>query len=138
MEFDKLHDCPVMDTIHAIGGKWKPRILWHLRNGAATFGELSRAVGISEKVLLENLRALQRDGLISRRPFKEGSVEFVEYQYTDYGRTLVIGAFCIRQDQLECADAWREVRRNPMLNPYPACALLTLRLNKSPSAGLSS
>ena len=89
MEFDKLNDCPVMDTIQAIGGKWKPRILWHLRSGAATFGELRRVVGLSEKVLHENLRALQRDGLISRTPFKEGSVEFVEYDYTDYGRTLV-------------------------------------------------
>ncbi|WEZ85610.1 helix-turn-helix domain-containing protein (plasmid) [Rhizobium sp. 32-5/1] len=89
MELDKMQDCPVMDTIRAIGGKWKPRILWHLRNGAATFGELHRIVGISEKVLQENLRALQRDGLLSRTPYKEGSVEFVKYDYTDYGRTLI-------------------------------------------------
>jgi DNA-binding HxlR family transcriptional regulator len=89
MEADKLRDCPVLDTIHAIGGKWKPRILWHLRNGAATFGELRRVIEISEKVLHENLRALQRDGLISRQPYKRGSVEFVEYDYTDYGRTLI-------------------------------------------------
>jgi DNA-binding HxlR family transcriptional regulator len=89
MKFDKLNDCPVMDTIQAIGGKWKPRILWHLRNGAASFGELHRVVEVSEKVLHENLRALQRDGLISRTPFKVGSIEFVEYDYTDYGRTLV-------------------------------------------------
>jgi DNA-binding HxlR family transcriptional regulator len=88
-EFDKLLDCPVMDTIHVIGGKWKPRNLWHLRTGAATFGELRRVVEISEKVLHENLRALQRDGLVSRTPYQRGSVEFVEYDYTDFGRTLI-------------------------------------------------
>ncbi|KPF47446.1 helix-turn-helix domain-containing protein [Rhizobium sp. AAP43] len=89
MAIDKIRDCPVMETIKVIGGKWKPRILWHLRAGPATFGDLRRVVGISEKVLHENLLALARDDIVSRTPVKEGDMVYVEYDYTDYGRSLV-------------------------------------------------
>ncbi|RKE86583.1 HxlR family transcriptional regulator [Rhizobium sp. AG855] len=84
-----MRDCPVMATIEVIGGKWKPRILWRLRDGPATFGDLRRYVGVSEKVLSENLAALQRDGIVSRQPQKEGEIVYVEYGYTAYGRSLV-------------------------------------------------
>ncbi|WP_455269385.1 winged helix-turn-helix transcriptional regulator [Rhizobium herbae] len=86
---DKMHDCPVLATIKVMGGKWKPRILWRLREGPATFGDLRRVVGVSEKVLHENLRALTRDGLISRTPSRVGEVVYVEYRYTEYGLSLV-------------------------------------------------
>ena len=89
MDIDKMRDCPVMATIKVVGGKWKPRILWRLRDGPATFGDLRRYVGVSEKVLTENLAALQRDGVVSRRPLKEGDMVYVEYRYTDYGHSLV-------------------------------------------------
>lgn len=89
MDMDKMHDCPVMATIEVIGGKWKPRILWRLRDGPATFGDLRRYVGVSEKVLSENLAALQREGIVSRRPLKEGDMVYVEYDYTRYGRSLL-------------------------------------------------
>ena len=89
VDADKMLDCPVTATIEVIGGKWKPRILWRLRDGPATFGDLRRYVGVSEKVLSQNLAALQRDGIVCRQPLKEGDVVYVEYGYTDYGRTLV-------------------------------------------------
>lgn len=89
VDIDKMRDCPVMATIEVIGGKWKPRILWRLRDGPATFGDLRRTVGVSEKVLSENLAALQRDGIVSRQPLKEGDMVYVEYDYTGYGRSLV-------------------------------------------------
>lgn len=89
MDIDKMRDCPVLATIAVMGGKWKPRILWHLRDGAARFGELRRVTGVSEKVLHENLRALERDGLVSRTPVKIGDVVYVEYRYTEYGLSLV-------------------------------------------------
>lgn len=89
VDIDKMRDCPVMATIEVIGGKWKPRILWRLRDGPATFGDLRRYVGVSEKVLSENLAALQRDGIVSRQPLKEGDMVYVEYDYTCYGRSLV-------------------------------------------------
>jgi DNA-binding HxlR family transcriptional regulator len=89
MPIDKIRDCPVMETIKVMGGKWKPRILWHLREGPATFGDLRRVVGVSEKVLSENLLALVRDGILARRPVKQGEMIYVEYRYTDYGRSLL-------------------------------------------------
>lgn len=89
MDMDKMRDCPVVATIEVIGGKWKPRILWRLRDGPATFGDLRRYVGVSEKVLSENLAALQREGIVSRRPLKEGDMVYVEYDYTRYGRSLL-------------------------------------------------
>jgi DNA-binding HxlR family transcriptional regulator len=89
MAMDKMHDCPVLATVKALGGKWKPRILWRLREGPANFGDLRRIVGVSEKVLHENLRALERDNLVSRTPSKVGEVVYVEYRYTDCGLSLV-------------------------------------------------
>ena len=89
MKIDKMRDCPVMTTVRVIGGKWKPRILWRLREGPATFGALRRYAGVTEKVLSENLLALQQDGVVSRLPLKEGDVIYVEYDYTEYGRSLI-------------------------------------------------
>lgn len=89
MDVDKMRDCPVMATVQVVGGKWKPRILWHLREGTATFGELRRIVGVSEKVLHENLLALRRDGLISRTPLRDGAMVYVEYRFTEYGLSLI-------------------------------------------------
>lgn len=89
MAIDKIVDCPVMETIKVVGGKWKPRILWHLRKGPATFGDLRRVLGVSEKVLTDNLLALARDNIVSRTPLRHGDMVYVEYGYTDYGRSLV-------------------------------------------------
>ena len=63
----KMLDCPALLTIRLISGKWKTRILWHLRRGTAGFGDLKRALpGISPKVLTEHLDALVADGLLTR------------------------------------------------------------------------
>lgn len=56
---DKMRSCPVMTTVEIIGGRWKPRILWHLRPGKASFGELQRATEASERMLSKSLRELQ-------------------------------------------------------------------------------
>lgn len=87
-EIDKLRDCPVLTAIDAIGGKWRPRILWRLRDGPAHFGELHRTIGVSEKVLAENLRALERHGIVARTLVMLGAVKTAEYSFTPYGRTL--------------------------------------------------
>jgi DNA-binding HxlR family transcriptional regulator len=88
-ELDKMRDCPVLVTISVIGGKWRPRILWRLREGPAGFGDLHRSVGVSEKVLTDNLKALEREGIVSRVEVKVGRVNTTEYRYTDYGLSLV-------------------------------------------------
>lgn len=81
--------CPVMTTVEVLGGKWKPRILWHLRVGAAGFGELQRAVGASERMLSKSLRELERDGVITRAVVPVGKVVTTEYAFSAYGLTLV-------------------------------------------------
>jgi len=86
----KMIDCPALFTIQLISGKWKTRILWHLRSGAAGFGELKRALpGISPKVLTQHLDALVSDGLLARSQWNEANVIHSAYDYTDYGRTLI-------------------------------------------------
>jgi DNA-binding HxlR family transcriptional regulator len=86
----KLADCPALVTVKLISGKWKTRILWHLRRGACGFGELERALtGISPKMLSEHLAGLQQDGLIVRSTERHGRILHSVYDYSDYGRTLI-------------------------------------------------
>src|ERR1700679_2710407 len=71
-----------------MGGKWKPLILFHLGHGTRRFGELRRLVsGVSEKMLIQQLRELQADGIVERIDFKEIPPR-VEYSVTPLGTTL--------------------------------------------------
>jgi len=64
--------CPVSAMLDLIGGKWKPVILYCLRNDTRRFGELAaRIPTISRKVLTEQLKELERDQLIIREQFNE-------------------------------------------------------------------
>lgn len=77
-----------------IGGKWKIIILWAISNNVSRFGELQRAIpGITKKMLTSELRALERDGLISRTVYPVVPPK-VEYNITPFGDTLrpVLGA----------------------------------------------
>ncbi|RYE53088.1 MAG: transcriptional regulator [Rhizobiaceae bacterium] len=86
----KMFDCPALVTIQLVSGKWKTRILWHLRLGSAGFGELRRALpGISAKVLTEHLDELVGDGLVARSQNLDSNVVRSAYSYTDYGLTLI-------------------------------------------------
>ena len=63
----KILDCPVATTINLIGNKWKLLIIRDLLGGTKRFGELRKSLpGISQRVLTENLRALENDGLLER------------------------------------------------------------------------
>jgi len=86
---EKMQTCPVMTTVEIVGGKWKPRILWHLRAGPARFGDLHRAVGASERMLSKSLRELESDGVITRSLIPVGKVVTTEYAFSSYGHTLV-------------------------------------------------
>jgi DNA-binding HxlR family transcriptional regulator len=71
-----------------MGGRWKPLILFHLCSGKRRYGELRRLVaGVSEKMLIEQLRELRAHGVIERVDFKEIPPK-VEYSLTPIGRTL--------------------------------------------------
>ncbi|MGI2907068.1 winged helix-turn-helix transcriptional regulator [Tolypothrix sp. VBCCA 56010] len=84
----KNYSCPVEVTIEAIGGKWKCLILWWLRRDARRFGELKLLISnITQKVLTQQLRELEKEGLIYRESFPE-SPPRVEYALTPHGQTF--------------------------------------------------
>lgn len=87
---DKLENtvCPVTATIALIGGRWKTIILYVLSAHTRRFGEISvRIPLISRKVLSEQLKELEADGLITRKQFKEIPPR-VEYSLTALGKSL--------------------------------------------------
>jgi len=80
--------CPVTATLQLIGGRWKTVILYCLTSGTKRFGEIAvRIPNISRKVLTEQLKELEADGLIHREQFKEIPPR-VEYSLTDLGKSL--------------------------------------------------
>lgn len=77
--------CGVGPAFDAIGGKWKAAILWELSGGPVRFGELKRrVVGVTEKMLIQQLREMERDRLIVRKVFHEVPPR-VEYTLTEWG-----------------------------------------------------
>ncbi len=90
VEFDKLDfsNCPVRDLIAQIGGKWSTLLLEALAQQPYRFGALRRMVpDISQRMLTQTLRDLQRDGYIEREVFPTKPPS-VEYRLTDLGRSL--------------------------------------------------
>ena len=84
----KSYYCGLEAALDVIGGKWKVLILWALRSEAQRFGELRRLVeGISEKMLIQHLKEMQADGIVTRKDFKEVPPR-VEYALTPFGNSL--------------------------------------------------
>ncbi|PLX97854.1 MAG: transcriptional regulator [Desulfuromonas sp.] len=82
------YNCGVAVTLELIGGKWKGVILWHLSHKTLRFSQLKRRLpGITQKMLTQQLRELERDGLVHRQVFAEVPPR-VEYSLTETGRTL--------------------------------------------------
>jgi DNA-binding HxlR family transcriptional regulator len=81
--------CPLTAALAAIGGKWKLIIVYWLADSPRHFAALRQAVpGISQKVLTQQLRELESDGIVLRHP--TGAVPApVEYSLTEYGRSLL-------------------------------------------------
>lgn len=86
---DELPECPVATTVQLIGNKWKILIIRNLiYNERQRFTDFLKSVnGISKKVLTDNLRALEDDGLIEREVFAEVPPR-VEYFLSPLGKTL--------------------------------------------------
>lgn len=81
--------CGLEAALFVVSGKWKPLILFHLTNGERRYGELRRMVGrVSDKVLIQQLKELQSDGLVSRHDHGEIPPK-VEYRLTEFGESVV-------------------------------------------------
>lgn len=80
--------CPVATTVNLIGNKWKLLILRDILTGPKRFGELQRSLdGISQKVLTDNLRSMESDGILIRKVFPEVPPH-VEYSLSELGNTI--------------------------------------------------
>ncbi|MED9932291.1 MAG: helix-turn-helix domain-containing protein, partial [Catenibacillus sp.] len=67
-----LPACPVETTLMLIGDRWKVLIIRDLLDGTKRFGELKKSVGtISQKVLTANLRAMEMQGLLTRKVYAQ-------------------------------------------------------------------
>lgn len=85
---EELPPCPVATTLMLIGNKWKIFIIQQLMDRPFRFSELRRAIpGISEKVLTDNLRAMEKDGIITRAVFPEVPPR-TEYALSELGDTM--------------------------------------------------
>ena len=111
--------CGLDAALFVLGGKWKPLILFHLAHGTRRYGELRRAVGtVSDKVLIQQLKELQADGIVNRFDYREIPPK-VEYSLTAFGRTLgkALAPLCEWGTQystdVEAIMARRDVRERP-------------------------
>lgn len=83
------NNCPVTHCLNRIGGKWKAVIIHLVRKGCNRFSMLQKAIpSISKQMLVNQLRELESDGVISRKIFAEIPPK-VEYGITAYGSTLL-------------------------------------------------
>ncbi len=112
-----LADCPLAAAFAAVGGRWKLTLLYWLAHGELHFAGLRRrAAPISSKVLAEQLRELEADGIVAREPTGEVPAPVV-YRLTAYGETLL--------PLVECARAWGEghLRRTAATKPSGSASL---------------
>ena len=77
-------------TLSIISGKWKPLILYFLLDGPKRYGELKRTIqGVSDKVLIQQLKELEADRVLARTDYKEVPPR-VDYTLTPLGRSLAV------------------------------------------------
>ena len=82
--------CPTRQVLDRVADKWSVLIVRRLSTGTMRFAQLRRAIdGISQKVLTNTLRGLERDGIVTRRVYASVPPK-VEYSLTDLGRSLCV------------------------------------------------
>jgi DNA-binding HxlR family transcriptional regulator len=81
--------CPVSFALEKVGGRWKPLIIYNLRNGRLRYSELKKAIPpITEKMLIQHLKQLEIDKLVIRKVI-EVMPPHVEYSLSDSGAELL-------------------------------------------------
>ncbi|APE33679.1 transcriptional regulator [Nocardia mangyaensis] len=95
---ERPYSCGIDAALDVVGGKWKALILWALSTGTQRFGELKQLVpGVTEKMLIQQLRELEHDGVIHREVYAQVPPK-VEYSLTELGVSL--------NEALETLGAW--------------------------------
>lgn len=95
-----MSTCPSRTSLARIANKWTAMIVIALSDGPLRFRDIQATVqGISGKVLTDTLRALERDGILTRQVYAEVPPR-VEYELTELGRTL--------SDPLDALRTWAE------------------------------
>ncbi|MCE4051632.1 MULTISPECIES: helix-turn-helix domain-containing protein [Bacillaceae] len=92
----KKYNISVEATLEVIGGKWKCVILCHLTHGKKRTSELKRLMpNITQKMLTQQLRELEEDGIINRIIYQQIPPK-VEYELSEYGQSLqsILDALC--------------------------------------------
>lgn len=94
--------CPIQTVFGILGGKWKHRILLELHPGPMRYNQLAASIGtISYKVLTQQLRELEEDGLVCRKVYPEVPPR-VEYALTKMGESIFVVFREMRRWGLEC------------------------------------
>ena len=92
LDFDYESNCPVRELLDKIGSTWSVLVIIQLGRGTKRFSGLRREIGkfarISQKMLTQTLRTLERDGLVKRTVYPT-SPPAVEYELTELGRSLL-------------------------------------------------
>jgi DNA-binding HxlR family transcriptional regulator len=112
MQRDDLNAaCPIRDVLDRVGDKWSSLIMLALKPGPKRFGVLRREVeDISQRMLTETLRNLQRDGFISRKVIPVTPPQ-VEYALTAMGQSLQIKLGVLAEWSSQNHDAIRSARK---------------------------
>lgn len=96
----KKYNISVEATLEVIGGKWKCVILCHLMHGKKRTSDLKRIMpGITQKMLTQQLRELEKDGIVNRIVHSQVPPK-VEYQLSEYGDSLriILNSLCLWGD----------------------------------------
>ncbi|MCU1697261.1 MAG: transcriptional regulator [Mycobacterium sp.] len=102
--------CELDAAMAVVDGKWKPLILWELKEGPTRFNALHRSLtGISQKMLTQHLKELQRHGVVHRESYHEVPPR-VEYSMTTAGEELLealepLGNWAAKHIKLICTAA---------------------------------
>jgi DNA-binding HxlR family transcriptional regulator len=93
--------CPIAIAQNVVAGKWKILIIWRLKDGVRRFSELQKSLpNIAQSSLTQQLKELERDGLIHREVYKEVPPK-VEYSLTDIGKSFLNATYKFAEWALE-------------------------------------
>ena len=105
-------NCPTRRLLDRIGDRWTVLVVGALADGPLRFGQIAQRIdGVSQKMLTQTLRGLERDGLVERTVLAQVPVR-VDYELTGAGRTL--------RDPLKALEVWATTHMSAVLTARDA------------------